>query len=210
MTRALLCLAFFLASDKQLAYVDLTLPPRTAGVITGPISVSSGGGDYHHPSPQTLPVSVKLNPVSSRVEAGVAKYAVEVVVTNTGEKEIALPIGDDPNSVLAPYQTGRRYLEFTVMAEGAAAVMVGSAWAATSAGHDETIVRVGPGDSITYKVPINRAVANHVQAQSQSRELQLSVWMVPSRVETLPDGTEHHIGVGSMIRSENKTTWPAK
>jgi hypothetical protein len=55
---------------------------------------------------------VKLGRLVSLVENGVPKDSVEVVPTNTSDKGIVLPIGDDPPLVLAPYEADRRYLPF--------------------------------------------------------------------------------------------------
>jgi hypothetical protein len=216
MTRFFVSLAFFLASGKQVAYVDLTVPPKTPETRTGPITVGGGGGpaSYHHPDPQTLPVSVKLSRFVSLVENGVPKDSVEVVLTNTGKMEIVLPVGDDPALILAPYQTDRRYLAILVMAANidvradTNGGIVASARAAESAIGGETTVRVAPGDSVTYRVPINRWRADHDRTLTQGAELQISAEVMLMRVENQPDGSEFQGVVGDMLHSENKLTWP--
>jgi hypothetical protein len=210
-----MCLAFFLASGKQVAYVDLTVPPRTAAPRAGAIAVGGGGvGDYHHPNSQTLPVSVKLSRVLSLVENGVPKDSVEVVLTNTGDKEIVLPTGDDPPLILAPYETDRRCLTFEVVASNVethgnvSAGWVGFARAASSAGHSDTTTHLSPGDSVTYKLPVSRPAANNDRTLVQGAKLQLGVEVQPYRIESQQDGSQKYIAAGRRLHSENKLAWP--
>jgi hypothetical protein len=140
--------------------------------------------------------------------------SVEVVLANTSEKEIALPIGDDPDLTLAPYATDRSELSFVVVATNidvqAAPVtrMVGSGYAAASATQSGTLAHVAPGDSVTYKLPINRWRADQARRLVQGAELQLGVEVVFHRVESKPDGSDWYQTVGGTIRSENKLAWP--
>jgi hypothetical protein len=216
MTRFFIYLAFFLASGKQVAYVDLTARPRTPETLrTITMGGAGGDGDYHHPNSQALPVSVKLGRLVSLTENGVPRDSVEVVLTNTSDREIILPIGDDPPLVLAPYETDRRYLCFVVKAanidfhaDDANGGIVESARAASSAAHSDTMAHLAPGDSVTYRVPVSRWRANHDRTlvQGAQLELGLDVWL--TRVENQPDGSEFHGMVGDPLHSENKVAWP--
>jgi hypothetical protein len=223
--RFLIFLAFFSGSGKQVAYVDLTVPSRTPhlgsvtvgdGGLVDRMSVSGGGGFGYHGGldPRTLPVSVKLGRLVSVVQNGTARDSIEIVLTNTSEREIVLPIGDDPNLALAPYATDRSELSFVVVATNIdsqtapVARMVGSGHAAASDTHSATVAHVAPGDSVTYKLPINRWRADQARKLVQGAELRLGAEVEFGRVETRPDGTEAHIGVGDTIRSENRLAWP--
>jgi len=217
MTRLFICLAFFLASGKQVAYVDLTVPPRTPETIRGPETVGGGGGGiagYHDPNPQNLSARVKLGRLVSLVENGVPKDSVEVVLTNTGEKEIVLPIGDDPPLILAPYETDRRYLSFHVVAANVDThgeiwvAWVGTAEAASSAAHSDSMTHLAPGDSVTYKLPIGRPAAEYNRTLVQGAKLQLGVDVQLWLVKNQPDGSEFHGVVGDTLHSENKLAWP--
>jgi hypothetical protein len=221
----MICLAFFSGSGKQVAYVDLTVPSRTPhlgsrtmgdGGQIERMSVSGGGGFGYHGcvDPRTLPVSVKLSRLVSVVENGTAKDSIEIVLTNTSGKEIVLPIGDDPNLTLAPYATGRSELSFAVVATNidihpaSELRTVGRGFAAASATQSATVAHVAPGDSVTYKVPINRWSAGQARNLVHGAELQLGVEVLLDRIENKPDGSRWDIGVGDMIRSENKLAWP--
>ena len=117
MTRLLLFLAFLSGAGKQVAYVDLTVPPRNLP-MSGRTTVGDGGiilldrvgvtgGGLEEPGrrdPRTLPVSAKLTRLVSVVQNETTTYAVEIELTNTSEREIVLPIGDDPDLILGPYQ----------------------------------------------------------------------------------------------------------
>jgi len=215
MTRFFIYLAFFLASAKQVAYVDLTAPPRTPETLTGRVSFGGGGGevDFHHPDSLTLPVSVKLGRLVSLTD-GVPKDSVEVVLTNTGDKEIVLPIGDDPPLILAPYETDRRFLSFHVVATNVDTHgrvgdgWVGTADAASSAAHSDTMTHLAPGDSVTYKLPIWRSAADHARTLVKGAQLQLGLDVWLTRVENQPDGSQYYGGVGDPLHSENKVAWP--
>jgi hypothetical protein len=142
------------------------------------------------------------------------KDSVEVVVTNTGDKEIVLPIGDDPNLTLEPYSIDRRELSFAVVAKNLdirvspMVRLLGGGVAASNAVQQETVARLAPGDSVTYKLPFNGGTAEEARKLVGGGELQLGVELVFYRIETGPDGTEKHGGVGDLIYSENTLAWP--
>jgi hypothetical protein len=157
---------------------------------------------------------VKLGRLVSLVENGVPKDSVEVVLTNTSDKEIVLPVGDDPPLILAPYETDRRFLSFFVVATNVAghekmrSGWVGTADAAASAAHSDTMAHLAPGDSVTYKLPISRFTADYARTLIKGAQLQLGVDVWLRRVENQPDGTQFYGHVGDPLHSENKVTWP--
>ena len=209
MTRTLACVAFFLASGKQIAYVDLTVPPKTPEINTSSIYRATGGRVYDRPGPdpRTMPVSVRLGRVLSPAEKGVRKDSVEVVVTNTGEKEITVPIGDDPVPILAPYATDRRELHFTVFAGDESSDVVGFGDSVSSAAYPDSLAHLAPGDSVTYRVPIDRSLANKKRELLRGAGLQLTVRIHLGRV-VIDQGSDLHSQVGDVIRSQNSLPWP--
>ena len=210
MTRSLVCLAFFLASGKQIAYVDLTVPPKTPEINTNGGIIRSSGGcvfDRRTPDPQTLPVSVKLSRIFSPVENGLPKDAVEFIVTNTGEKEITLPIGADPVQSLAPYASDRRELNFTLLEGDDGYGFVGFGTAVSSAINPDSLAHLAPGDSVAYKVPIDLRLANKRRELRNGATLQLSVRVHLGKI-VIDQGSDLHAQVGDEIRSGNSLPWP--
>jgi hypothetical protein len=210
-TRTFICLAFFLATGKQIAYVDLTLPPKTPELNTSGTQTNrhSGGGVYDRraPDPQTPPVSVKLSRILSSADSGGPGDSVEVVLTNTGEKEITIPIGNDPVPILAPYATDRRELRFRVLAGEDAYDLVGWGTSVSSAAYADSLAHLAPGDSVTYRLPIDRSIANRRRALRNGAGLQLTVRVQLGRV-IIDQGSDLHADAGGEIRSENSLPWP--
>ena len=83
----------------------------------------------------------------------------------------------------------------------------GSGYAAASAA-GTTNAHVAPGDSVTYKLRIDRRRADQARKLVHGSQLQLGVEVQFERIETRLDGVNWYIGVGDRIRTENKLAWP--
>jgi hypothetical protein len=167
---------------------------------------------FDHPAsyrdPETPTVSVELTRVVASAEKGATGDSLEVVLTNTGKEEIAIPVGDDPVPILAPYAADRRELSFWVLAAGGARDLVGSGTAVSSAAYPDSQAHLAPGDSVAYKLPINRRLASNLLASRHGTVLQLTVRVQIGRVVTQVDGVDLHQQLGDEIRSENSLPWP--
>jgi len=210
-TRTLVCIAFFLASGKQAAYVDLTIPAKTQDINTNTIYRHTGGRvfDRRGPDPQTLPLSAKVTRVLSSTENGPGTDSLEVVLTNIGAKEVTVPIGNDPVLILAPYAADRREVTFMVFAGTGAHETVGWVKSVSSAAYPDSVAHLAPGDSVTYKLPIDGQRANKTRAAHDGATLQLTVWAQFGKV-VIDAGSDLHVDVGEEIRSENSLPWPPK
>jgi hypothetical protein len=188
--------------SQQVAFVDLTIPPKTPETITSTVR-ASGGGLYDHggPAPGTPTISVKLLRVTTYKEGQAARDAVEVEVTNRGAKEISVPVGADPNSSLAPGQQDRQYLWISVQSGDDLLATVASARAATSRAHAESIV-LHNGESVVFRLPFDKSGwgVDRAKSAGESPELRASVtlWRVMVR-----DGEDWNVQVGDPIKSEN-------
>ena len=211
MTKTLVCVAFFLASGKQVAYVDLTGPPKTPPepVSNSRVLVRTSVYGRTTPDPRTLPVTVKIGQIVSASGSKAANDAVDVVLTNTSKSDISLPVGDDPNAALASHLADRRELVFSIVVEGAEARdYIGLGVAAGSAGYPDSIALLAPGDSVTYKVRIDRALAGRFLLSTP--ELKISVRVFQERVFLDDDGIDTYAQWGDILKSENSVSWSEK
>lgn len=187
---------------QQVAFVDLTIGPKTPETATGTVN-ASGGGLYDHrgPAPGTPTISVKLVRVTAYTEGKAAREAVEVEVTNRGDKEISVPVGTDPNSSLAPGQQDRQFLRLSVQSGSDSQAIVASARAATNRSHPESVV-LHTGESVVFRLPFDQSGWGVARAKSagSNPELRASVtlWRLVVR-----DGEDWNVQVGDAIKSEN-------
>ena len=196
------------APGQQVAFVDLTAPPKTPERSTG-TSRFAGGRIYDHPGPApgTPTMSVKLVRVTTYTEGKATRDAVEVEVTNRGVKEMSVPVGKDYVSSLAAGEQDRQYLSFTVRAGNDPQATVASARAATNRAHPEVVV-LHLGESVVFRLPfassgsgVDRAKSINANLTKVELAASVSVWVVA------PDGEDSNVQVGDAIQSENTLLW---
>jgi hypothetical protein len=198
--------ASFLASAQQVAFVDLTVPPKTPPAPVATTVRVSGGRLYDHPGPApgTPTISVRLVRLTTYTEGKATGDAVEIEVTNRGDREMSLPTGTDPYLSLAPGEEDRQYLKLTVQAGTDLQAIVASERATTNRAHPESVI-VHVGERVVFRLPFAKTGSGVARAKSAGAHPELtasvSLWRVVVR-----DGEEWNVQVGDEIKSEN-TLW---
>jgi hypothetical protein len=204
--------ALFLASGREVAYVDLTGPAKTAEPQSSTIHVRAGGGpSTTQPDSRTLPISVTIRgiyPYTDRV-SGAPRETVEVVLTNTGKSEVTLPIGDDPVALLSPEEVApdRRYLMFAVVSGDGAHDSIAVAESAANGWHPESIAKLAPGDTVVFRLPFNTSAADAMRKERNNAPLNIAVRVSRYR-RVAENGVDFEEYVGTPMRSENAVLWP--
>jgi hypothetical protein len=153
-TKHMILAVLFLSPGRQVAFVDLSQPPRTPDVShEGHVR---GGGIYDggvtHPLPGTPTVSLRLNQIIETRDGSLVKDVVEAVLTNTGKSAISIPIGDDPVPLLERTEQNRRYFEFAVRLPKAKR-SIDVAVSASNSGHPGSSAVLQPGDTAVFWLP---------------------------------------------------------
>ncbi len=105
------------AYGSQVAVVDLSGVRGGSAQGQTHCYIGSGGAVYDGPATWKSPDEVSIRLVLTRIvatkEGTPVRYAVEGVMTNTGDKPIPIPIGKDADTLLAPENRDRYGLVFT-------------------------------------------------------------------------------------------------
>src|SRR5579862_879219 len=151
-------------AGRQIAYVDLTRPPKEPPSTASASFAFRGGGLIGHgtvaPLYTALPLSIKLIRFVPSTDRVSWKEAVEIIVTNTGAKAIYLPIGTEDVTLLVPTAKERRYFLLLVRLGDEASDIVGTVMAASNSEHPDSSAILQPGDSVVFKIPFDTRTAN--------------------------------------------------
>jgi hypothetical protein len=214
MTRAFFALAFFLASGREVAFVDLTGPAKTPDLRTSAKTTVRGGGvltEHSRTIPNTLPITVEIKGVYPYVDrvTGAPKEAIEVELTNTGKSDISIPIGDDPVPLLSPGEAAhdRRYLRFRVNAGVGVEGGIDFADSASNTAHPESIAKLAPGDTVVFRLPFNTQTADNKRKDRNGAPLAISVRVTQYR-RIVEDGEDVEEQFGASIPADKPILWP--
>ncbi len=207
----LLALLFFWGG-KQVAFVDLCLPPKTPEP-EGQITSIRGGGIYDggataHPAAGTPPISVKLTQIITTKDGPFLRDTVEAVITNTAKSPISVPIGDDPVPLLGSTERGRWSFVFHVtIADEKNPRHIGAAVSAANSDHPESSVLLQPGDTVLFWLPAGTWMpkASGADPQAAIPEVSVSVWLSRKVVDNGRDFTDV---VGEPVNSQNTLPLP--
>jgi hypothetical protein len=205
MTTKLLLLALLpLAYAGQVASVDLS-KEKVPSSLPEVVSVRGGGilgrGQAHKP-PEAPPIRLVLTRMIARSTGILTRYSVEVVMTNTGNVPMSIPIGTDTDSLLAPTQHDRSALEFTsALATSGKLLMQSGVASASSSEHPESSAALRPGDSVVFLLPVGMWRPD----KAPTEEISVSVQRQRKVVE---GGTDWTDSIGPKIRSENSLPLP--
>jgi hypothetical protein len=205
-----------LAYGKQVAYVDLTLPPKGPLPATGTFC-GVGGGVFDgppkpHPAPGTPTVGLRISKVR-RYEnpGGYPQGFIEVVMTNTARTSIQVPIGAEVDSLMSPGQPDRHRLVFAVTLSGRTRP-AGFKSVASNAAHPETIATLQPGDAVIYKIPLaipNPAPPGPNDKAPISNDKPLMVGVsAQAEGRVLVHGDDCSTAIGDEVYSENSVPLP--
>lgn len=207
MTIVLIALYAALAG-KQIAVVDLPAPWEIKTQDNGPktIHVRGGGRAYDSPVTRPLPgaptINVRLGRVTQNPGGLFLTDSIDVVLTNTGDGPLSVPIGTDPVPLLRPPAKDRRVFFFNITL-GKAGRRLGFASSASNGEHPESSLVVQPGDSVDFKVtflrPPEDAPAHPTQEISASVRVNRNV---------LDKGIDWIEEVGEPVFSENTVPLP--
>jgi hypothetical protein len=169
--------------------------------LTGPPgSVRSGGVPHHgeasHPATRTLSISLRLTRILANVQ-----NACEIVVTNTGQSPIDIPIGSDTIRLLDSREEDRRYFVFAVTL-GNDSHHIGLAMSASNSAHPESRAMLQPGDTVIFKLPVT-----YWSGREQSRGGKVAVLVLLNR-KAIESGKEWTEAAGDVIHSENSLPLP--
>lgn len=209
MNAKLVSLAFLLLmSGRQVAFLDLSVPPRTLEPSSHGGCGFGGGVLYHgnapHPLPGTPPVSLKLTRVITAKDGPFIKDTVEVVVTNIGKTAISVPIGDDPVPLLAPTEKDRSYLEFKVTLAGRK-YPVALAKLASNSEHPESSAVLQPDDTVVLWLPGGKWDPKFQREAGTSPEVSVSVTLMRKAVI---NGADCDGTIGEEVHSQNSLPLP--
>jgi hypothetical protein len=208
--KAILCLMLLANAGRQIAYVDLSRsvkePPGTAAAS----ATFRAGGVIGHgtavPAQVPLPVSIRLIRIIPSTDNVSWKASVEVVITNTGAKPIYLPIGTGDVSLLIPTAKDRRYLSFLVPVGDEASDIVGTARTASNREHPDSNVMLPPGDSVVFKIPFDKRIADARLVARGGADAKVIVQAVLYRKDL--DGTvDFSEQLNETKSSDNALTW---
>jgi hypothetical protein len=199
------CLA---APAQQVAFVDLTSRPSDAA--PGPTGSGrvSGGGVFDHPGPRagTPTLRLELLRLATYTEKGITKQAIELTLTNGGAKDIALPVGKESASLLAPGNRERQYIWIDVYAGTRQQGLIAKSTAAANGDDPKSVLLIHPGEYVLFRVPVDGYRADDVRRSSAGANLELravaSLWRVSAR-----DGEDWKVQVGDELKSENALSW---
>jgi hypothetical protein len=202
-------LAFFsLAAGRQVAFVDLSQPPRTPDtsheVHTRGGAVYDGG--VTHPLAGTPSVSVKLNQIIETKEESFVKDVVEAVLTNTGTTAISIPIGDDPVPLLASTEQNRLYFEFAVKLLNTKRI-IDVAVSASNSGHPESSAVLQPGDTALFWLPAGTWSRQTKPPVKSDPNPDLTV-VLSLHKKVIDGGIDYNQMVGEEVPAENSLPLP--
>jgi len=213
-------IALLFVSGGEIAYVDLSGPPKhrepaTPGELIGPAEGRGVrmGGSFHRggkPSPDTPPISVRLDQILPYVdrESGQQKWALEVVVTNTGKTDLSIPVGDDSDAVLADKDGDRRCLGFEVRLGDTLSAMIGYVESVSNSRQPLSIARLEPGDTVRFRLPFDKPTANNKRAMANDPNLEVTVRASLHRM-VMDHDMDWEEQIGDDVRSENSLPfWP--
>ena len=202
----LLITASLVVSAQQVAFIDLTSSSKTPEPVTSTFRGSGGGlFDHRGSAPGTPPISVKLVRVTTYAEGKAMREALDVEVTNRGDKEMSLPAGTDYVSSLATGEPDRQYLSFTVRAGNDPRAIVASGRAATNGARPESVV-LQVGESVVFRLPFDKFGLGVVRARSVGANLELAASVQLGRV-VVRDGEDWNVQLGDAVKSENTLLW---
>jgi hypothetical protein len=208
LTKHIILAALFLSSGRQVAFVDLSQPPRTPET-SHEVHVRGGGiydGGVSHPLPGTPTVTVKLNQIVETKEESFVKDVVEVVLTNTSKTAISIPIGDDPVPLLAPSEQDRRYFEFVVkLVDKKRTIDV--AVSASNSGHPESSAVLQPGDTALFWLPAGTWGAQTKSPGQSEPNPDLTV-VLSLYKKVIDGGTDYNQMVGEKVPAQNSLPLP--
>jgi hypothetical protein len=152
-------------------------------------------------SPETPSIGLKLTRIIKSTESPSLKDVVEVVLTNTGQTPISIPIGTDTVPLLAPTETERRYLSFAVRAGPGIADTVATAMSAANSGHPESRAVLKPGDTAVFKLPISGYyMVGSKTAAADKLTIGVSVTLNRKMID---GGIDYNEQIGDSINSDN-------
>jgi hypothetical protein len=200
-TKVLLFALLPAAYGSQVAVVDLSGVRAGSAQGQSHCYIGSGGGVYDGPanwkSPDEVSVRLVLTRIVATKEGTQVRYAVEAVMTNTGDKPIPIPIGKDADTLLAPENHDRYGLVFTAaLAQGRKDMYESMAVSASNASHPESSTVLGPGDAAVFLLP----VGSWPTGKEPQEEISLSV---RRERKTIAKGVDCVEGMGQPIHSEN-------
>jgi hypothetical protein len=215
-------IALLFVSGGEIAYVDLSGPPKhrepaTPGELIGPAEGRGVrmGGSFHRggkPSPDTPPISVRLDQILPYVdrESGQQKWALEVVVTNTGKTGLSIPVGDDDDAVMADKDGDRRCLGLQVRLGDRLSAIIGSVESVSNSRQPASIARLQPGDAVRFRLPFDKLSASITRAKANDADLEVTVRASLRRVVVDDDhGYDLEEQIGDDVPSENSLPfWP--
>ena len=202
-------LAFVLVScaaeAKTVAFVDLSAPHKAATPESSRPARGGNHGGACYDCPNRDAFKPKF-PLTAKL-LWVVESAVEVLITNTSEDPILVPIGLDTTCLLNSPAPDRRSILFTICA-GPCELNndVGNSQAATNGDYPATSVDLRPGESIVFKLPFDRLRAASILKERGETECELSVLLGFFVVEIDKDG-EFDNGLPITVEVENSLKW---
>jgi hypothetical protein len=173
------------------------------------------GGSFHRggkPSPDTPPISVRLDQILPYVdrESGQQKWALEVVVTNTGKTGLSIPVGDDDDAVMADKDGDRRCLGLQVRLGDRLSAIIGSVESVSNSRQPASIARLQPGDAVRFRLPFDKLSASITRAKANDADLEVTARASLRRVVVDDDhGYDLEEQIGDDVPSENSLPfWP--
>ena len=206
-------LVFCAAEAQTIAFVDLSARHKASAPesFRPARGGNQGGACYDCPNQDAFqpkwPLSAQLLWVVESSDPVPGKGAVEVLVTNTSEDPIQVPIGVDTSSLLKSPAPDRRSVSFTICA-GLCALnnTVGGSETAANSDYPATSVDLRPGESIVFKLPFDRLLAAYKIKERGETECELSVLVGFFVVEIDKDG-EFDNGMPITVKVENSLKW---
>lgn len=196
------------AFAKQVAFVDLSAPPRSEQ--TGPRTFNVRGsrvydGGLRGPQPGTPPVTLRLTRVTTIKDGTALRDIVEVVMTNAGRAPISIPIGTDATQLLAATEKDRRSFEFSVTLAKSGRI-IATATSASDSGHPESSAVLQPGDTAVFWLPAGSWLPSPPQEGEETNpEVRVSVSLNRNVLDKGKDWTEL---VGEPVHSQNTLPLP--
>lgn len=164
-----LCLGLIVAG--QVATVDLS--KSSAEFPTNQVSARGCNAAYDSPDPRTpascfpFPIRVAIKGVERKAEGG---PVVDVAITNLGSSAIRLPRAPEPPAG----GKGETFIALDLYSPPGSLPSNSESLAFADASTESSVVEVGPGESVIYRVPFRgslerrKEVANH-QLQAELR-----------------------------------------
>jgi len=191
-----------LAYGGQVASVDLSkekVPPH----LSGTRSVRGGGllgGARGAPAPP--PIRLVLTRIIPRSTGVSTHYAVEVVMTNTGDAPVSIPVGTDTDSLLDARHQGRSTLVFSsALASSGKRLVQSGATSASNSDRPESSALLQPGDSVVFLLPVG------IWPPDKAPTEEISVCVHQER-KVVDGGTDWTEMAGPEIRSVNSLPLP--